>query len=241
MTALSRGRHHPQKRYFTVTLIEKIEVSETFWKDLEHLRKHAAYSAIRKSVADFVAALASGQPTREARFRNPAFVGVYHIALPGDQWLFYTRPEYGTVKLCLIGDHSTYGFKGKHRGKEAATAQKIRQCAERPSLRRPDWDRFSWKRPADILASTDLEHLSDAAIAILADEVAQEMTDFARLQRIAGAESLSDVPDTLADSWLDQLIDAEVLVSDLRYARRGPRDGALQVSEFCRWQPAALH
>jgi mRNA-degrading endonuclease YafQ of YafQ-DinJ toxin-antitoxin module len=225
----------------TVTLIEKIEVSETFWKDLEHLRKHPAYTALRKAVAEFVSALAAGQPTREARFRNPAFAGVYHIALTGDLWLFYTRPEPGTVKLCLIGDHSTYGFKGKHRGREAATAQKIRSCAERPSLRRPDWDRFSWKRPADILESADLEDLSDAAIAALAGELAQEMDDFARLQRLAGAASLAEVPDTLAESWLDAMIEAEIRVSDVRYARRGPRDGALAVAEFCRWQPAPLH
>jgi predicted DNA-binding ribbon-helix-helix protein len=215
--------------------ITRIEASVTFWKDLEAVRKESWYTQLRRSIAEFVTEVADGCNAREKGFSNPKLKGIMHVKLPKGMRLFHVYPESDLLRLCLVVDHSVYGFNGKHMGREARTADKIWRDFEVPVVHSPFWDDMKWKLPSDILSNPEISEMSNTGLNTLLAEIEDESHNFARLIRALGVKSMDDVSEDQYDLWAESLIEAQDLVIAKIEENVKSNRKTLELSDFHSW------
>lgn len=215
--------------------ITHVEASDTFWSDLEPLRKEKWYGDLRKSIARFVTDLASGEPVRERGFSNPRMKGIMHLNLPRDMKLFHIYPDSSTLRLCLVADHKIYGFNGKHTGREASTADKIWRAAETPVAVSPFWDTLKWRTPEDIIGNPELREMSFAGLQKLIEEIDQESHDLDKLMRHLKVREIDQIPLDTFGAWADTLVDAQDRVYETIETLAREKRKALQPEDFMEW------
>ncbi|MFX4299855.1 hypothetical protein [Pseudosulfitobacter pseudonitzschiae] len=215
--------------------ITKIEASASFWKDLEGVRKESWYGQLRQNIAEFVIEASQGNTSREKGFANPKLKGIMHIRLPQGMRMFHVYPKSDMMRLCLVVDHSSYGFNGKHMGREGKTADKIWRDFEVPAVRSPFWDDVRWKQPEDILRNPEVDEMSSAGLSGLMQEIDEESRTLVKLMRATGAKTINDIPEECYDKWAEDLIEALDRVAEAieNMARR--RNSTLEINDFEPW------
>lgn len=215
--------------------ITKVEASATFWKDLEGLRKESWYGQLRRSIAEFVFEASEGNTSREKGFANPKLKGIMHIRLPQGMRMFHVYPENDLLRLCLVVDHSSYGFNGKHMGREGKTADKIWRDFEVPTVRSPFWEDVRWKHPQEIMNNPEIDEMSKNGLVDLLDEIEEESRSLEKLMRAVGVKSISDISDEDYDDWADDLIEAQIRVTDTIEKMAKRRNSDLKIQDFEPW------
>ena len=205
--------------------IRKVEVSRGFWGDLEGLRHESFYGDLRRAVGRYLEDMQAGRPIPEAGFKNSKLRGVKHLRLPRGLRLFYAYTGEGCVRLCRIADHKSYGFKGKHRSREAEAADRLRREIEAPAAPSPGWATLPWRRPSELLDHPELAEVSTEGLQRLLDEVEGEVDGLPRLCRDVGVRGAEELPEEKVDAWLEDLVRAaDALAQELerRLSRAAP-------------------
>ena len=215
--------------------ISSVEASDTFWDDLEPLRKEPWYNALRRTIAEFVHDRAAGNPVRERGFSNPRMKGIMHLNLPRDMRLFHLYPDSKTLRLCMVADHKLYGFNGKHTGKEGKTADKIRRAADMPVAVSPFWSTLRWRRPHDLCETPELGEMSPAGLHGIISEIDEESCSMERLLRHARVRDIDEVSPTLFEDWADRLLDAQDRVYETIEQQARARRPVLEIADFEPW------
>ena len=215
--------------------ISRIEASATFWKDLESVRKESWYIPLRRSIAEFVTDVANGNSVREKGFSNPKLKGIMHVKLPKGMRLFHVYPENDLLRLCLVVNHSVYGFNGKHMGKEARTADKIWRDFDVPAVHSPFWEDLKWKTPSDILMNPEISEMSLQGLNDILDDIDNESMTLDRLKRTLDLKSIKDIPEDHYDRWAEDLIGAQEHVMEKIEQRVRAKRKNLEISDFEPW------
>lgn len=215
--------------------IDVIEASDIFWSDLRVLRKESWYPEIRRSIAKFVTDMANGNTVKERGFSNSRLKGVMHVSLPKDMRLFHVYPENTTLRLCIVANHKVYGFKGKNKARENATADRIWRAAESDHARSPMWDIIKWRRPSDLINNPELHEMSVEGLNTLSEELNLEVVELSRLKRLMRKTEVDSIPSDVLDAWFEDLVTAQEYVFETIESHLKERRQSLRVNDFEGW------
>ena len=210
-------RQPPEIRMKPARTIDKIEVSDLFWKDLGLWRGHGDYFAIRKSIAEMVLLASSGTLAGDKAFTGGRAVwsGIRHKHLPAKLICFTMYPHDHTMRLCAVKKHDFYGVRNERRSRVDDAAHKIRGAAERPAARSPHWAGLRWEHPAELVVHPELPELSADALTRLHADIIAEQDGLVRLERRIEAMGLSGERELeFMDAWMSGLCDAQVRVEE---------------------------
>lgn len=197
----------------------RVKATDLYWQTLGEHRDAPHYRLLRFKLLHFVANKLAPDPALlkgDRPFQNPVLKGIWHYKLLSkpEITLFYTRGD-GVATLCMLGDHSDYGFKGRAATAEARTASRVNNAAARPEAPSPGWPGVRWQDPLDLLHHPDLPELSGAALIALLDELNAEAETGARFERRHGV-GLLDAGEEVFERYLEDIIRCQDLVASLR-------------------------
>ena len=218
--------------------IEKIEVSDLFWKNLAKWRKIPEYWAVRKSISDMVKKASQGLPPGDRGFHASRWKGVSHMHLPAKLIVFTMYPNNDTLRLCALAKHDFYGFKNERKSLADNAARKVLQAADRAPMRRPDGSTLKWRDPAELIGHPEIAELSLPALQSLYQEVREESETFDIFHRTS-CEMSQKMQDRFSETWVLSLIEAEAELEKELIARARKQLDFLKPVEMEVWSRPA--
>ena len=217
--------------------IKKVEFSKFFWKNMSDWRQHPDILNIRKNMADVVQKRARGEFGGDVAFKGGNHLdGILHCHVGNKLTLFTAYPEPGVMRLVALTKHDFYGF-GKERARAVTSAvTKLRNAIAAESVVSPEWGNFSWSKPSDIAGHPEIRELSIGRLSVLSDELMEEAEDFTKFRRACKGMSDSIVAEAF-DSWCDDLIVAQDIVSNTLLELSQNRKAYLKPEDLAHWSP----
>lgn len=217
--------------------ITKVEISPLFWKDLAEWRTHRDYRLIRRHIAEMVGRLSRGESGGDLPMKNKVvWGGIRHMHVPASLVVFTSYPDPDTVRICALKKHDWYGYGSQRTNIEATAGKKLRNAAEKPAVRSPEWSSLKWADPSEIAGHPELSEMARDGLDRLYREIMDEMDTFSRLgARIETCHRKEAA--LISDRWLEDLVSAQEAVECAILTLASMRRDHLTVEEVRDWVP----
>ncbi|MCV9964422.1 hypothetical protein OIU34_21265 [Pararhizobium sp. BT-229] len=188
--------------------LSRITYTDLFWETLGELRGTPYYrqacEGIRACAVNKLTNRNFRSATDEPFTAQKELKGFWHARILGSplRLLFYSI-EGDTLQIGCVGDHSDYGWKGKHSGAAERLVNRIRNSVKKGHVPFPDWEPPRWSNPDQLLDHPDLALLGRSALVKLDGQLNGEWDDLAVFKRKHGDDAVNDVD--LAMDWLERV------------------------------------
>lgn len=192
--------------------VNKILISNEFWRELGALKGKEAYQRIRKGFAGHSLKVLQGKPHGFSPLTNPVFKGLTHLSISSIGMAIFAKFDGSTLFVLGVVEHSDYGFNRKNGSRERTTAEKMNERAMKTFSASPNWSNFKWNQPVDIIESKELHEYSLASLNQLKEELDLETLSLWKFNKHIIKSKKSNCLQ-VGQHWVEDILKADELVS----------------------------